>query len=68
MDLTFSTLIDLIKNLSVPEKEEIKFIIERNIAEENRNAIGKNYLNSNKELKKGKLKFSGNIDELRKML
>ncbi|NVO01841.1 MAG: hypothetical protein HXX09_03995 [Bacteroidetes bacterium] len=68
MDLTFSTLIDLIKNLSVPEKEEIKFIIERNIAEENRNAIAKNYINSNKDLKKGKLKFSGNIDELRKML
>jgi hypothetical protein len=65
MDLTFNTLIDLIKNLSLPEKEEIKFIIERNIAEENRNLIGKNYLNCQKELKKGKLKFSRNISELK---
>ncbi|PIY02664.1 MAG: hypothetical protein COZ21_13005 [Bacteroidetes bacterium CG_4_10_14_3_um_filter_31_20] len=68
MELTFNTLIDLIKNLSVPEKEEIKFIIERNIAEESRSLISKNYLNSQKEFKKGKLKFTGNIDELKKML
>lgn len=68
MELTFNTLIDLIKNLSVPEKEEIKFILERNIADENRSLIHKNYLNSQKELKKDKLMFSNNVDELKNTL
>ena len=68
MELTYNTLIDLIRSLSLPEKEEIKFILERAITEANRDIIYKNYLNSRKEFKKGKLKFSGNINELKKML
>jgi len=68
MELTFNSLIDLIRNLPLSEKEEIKFIVERAITEESRDIIYKNYLNGRKEIKKGKLKFSGNISELKKML
>ena len=66
MELTFNTLIDLIRSLPLSEKEEIKFIVERAITEESRDIIYKNYLNSRKELKKGKLKFSGDIMELKR--
>ncbi len=68
MELTFNTLIDLIRNLPLSEKEEIKFIVERAITEESRGIIYKNYLKSKKEFKKGKLKFSGDIGELKKNL
>jgi hypothetical protein len=68
MQITFSDLVNYVRNLSLPEKLEIKDIVEKSIIEEQRNEIHECYLKSKKEYKENKLKFSDNIDQLRKMI
>jgi len=64
----FNELIETIKSLSSEEKEEIKFLIERYLIEEKREEIYQNYKESLKELEEGKIKFTGNIDNLKEMI
>jgi len=64
----FNKLIETIKSLSLEEKEEIKFLIERYLIEERREEIYQNYKESLKELEKGEIKFTGNIDKLKEMI
>ena len=64
----FNDAIEVIIKLPLEEKEEIKEILEKNIIEERRQEIYKNYKKSKKEEKDGKLKFSSDINKLRKML
>jgi len=45
-----------------------KNLLEQNIADTRRNEIKSNFLKSNEEYKSGKLDFSSNISELKKML
>ncbi len=66
--ISFNDAVEVITNLPLEEKEEIKDILEKNIIEERRREIYKNYKKSKKEVKEGKLKFSSNINELKKML
>ncbi|MEW6618499.1 MAG: hypothetical protein AB1422_03995 [bacterium] len=66
--LTYDNLIDTVKSLSIEEKEELKFLMERYLIEERREEIYKNYQNSLKEAEKGKLEFSSNVRKLRKMV
>ncbi len=68
MELTFNNILELINNLSLTEKEEVKFIIERNIVEEKRNCIYKNYITAKKEFKKNKLIFSKDINKLKGLI
>jgi len=68
MELTFNNILQLINNLSLIEKEEIKFIIEKNIVEEKRNYIYKNYITAKKEFKKNKLIFSKDINKLKDLI
>jgi len=68
MQMTFNDLINKIRNLSLDEKIEIKEIIEKSILDERRKEIQKHYLESKKEYKNGKLKFSSNISKLKKMI
>jgi len=64
----FNELIETIKSLSSEEKEEIKFLIERYLIEERREEIYQNYKESLKESEEGKIKFTGNIDNLKEMI
>ncbi len=64
----YDTLVESIKNLPLDEKEELKSLIEKYIIEERRNEIEAHYKKSLSELKKGKLKFSSDIKELKDML
>lgn len=68
MSVGFNNIIDKVQDLSYDEKEELKFLLEKYIIEEKREMILKNYHESLQELKSGKLKFSSNIDELKKMI
>ncbi len=68
MDTTFNSLIDRVRELTLDEKEEMRFIIEKTIVEERREEIYKNYVAGKKECQKGKLKFSSNLDRLKKMV
>ncbi len=66
MELRYDILLENIKKLSLPEKEELKNLIEKYIIEEKREEIYENYLKSLNEYKQGKLQFSSDINELRK--
>lgn len=65
MSTTFVNIVEEIKKLSLEEKEELKFLIERLMAEEARKKIYRNYKRSLKELQQGKLEFTSDINRLK---
>jgi hypothetical protein len=66
--MTFSDVVEEIKNLSVDEKHEIQLLLKQYLREERRDEIYENFSTAQVEQQKGKLKFSSNIEELRQML
>ncbi|OHD15109.1 MAG: hypothetical protein A2086_15230 [Spirochaetes bacterium GWD1_27_9] len=68
MQTTFNDLVDMVRDLSLSEKVEIKTVLEKEIIEEKRNKIHKNYLKAKKEFKENKLEFSNDINKLKKMI
>jgi len=68
MQLTFSDLVNNVRSLSLTEKLEIKNIVEKSIIDERRKEIHGYYLESKQEYKSDKLKFSNDIQKLRKMI
>lgn len=68
MQLSFNNIIEYVNALTLIEKEEIKYILERNIIEEKREMILKNYTNSRKEYNNSRLTFSSDIKTLKKQL
>ena len=68
MHLTFNNIIEYVNALSLIEKEEIKDILEKNIIEDKRELILKNYSDSKKEYANKRLVFSSDIKNLKKQL
>ena len=68
MSINFRDLVEEVKKLSLIEKEELKFLIERFVVEERRNEVNKHYKESIKEFKKGKLIFSSDLNKLKETL
>jgi hypothetical protein len=68
MEPSFETLVEQVRTRTVEEKEELKFLLERDLVEARRTEIGANHRRSQEEVKRGKLKFSSSIDEPRKTL
>ena len=68
MSATFATLVENVRNCSTEEKLELKSVLERALIEERRREIKDNGRRSMDELKRGKLKFSSAISELKKSL
>jgi len=66
--MSFEALVENVRSCSTEEKEELKFLLERELIEERRREIKENGRRSMEELKRGKLKFSSSISELKKML
>jgi coenzyme F420-reducing hydrogenase alpha subunit len=66
--ITFESLVEEIKKLSLEEKQEVKFLTEKFLIEERRNEIYKNYEESIKELDENSLEFSSDIDRLKEIL
>jgi hypothetical protein len=66
--MTYANLISEIQNLSYEDKESLKKILEKYLIEERREEIYENLVESKKEMKEGKLKYSNDINELKKML
>jgi hypothetical protein len=64
--MSFEALVENIRNCSTEEKEELKFLLERELIESRRREIKENGRRSMEELKRGKLKFSSSISELKK--
>ena len=68
MNATFDTLVDNVRACSMEEKMELKFLLERALIEERRREIKESGKRSLEELKRGKLKFSSSISQLKKSL
>ncbi len=68
MSPSFETLVEEVRNRSIEEKEELKFLLDRALIEERRSELQANHRRSLNEVKGGKLKFSSSIGELKKSL
>jgi len=66
--MTFSEVVEAIKTLSLGEKDEIQFLLEQFLREEQRDKIYQNYLVAKQNEKEGKLKFSSDTDKLMQFL
>ncbi len=68
MSPSFESLVREVRTRSIEEKEQLKFLLERALIEERRGEIRTNHRRSRDELKRGKLKFSSTIGDLKKSL
>ncbi|CBN55279.1 MULTISPECIES: hypothetical protein [Kamptonema] len=66
--MTFNDVVEVIKGLSTDEKQEIQMLLNQYIREERGDEIYDNFNLAQVEHQKGELKFSSNINELRKMI
>ncbi|GAB4544849.1 MAG: hypothetical protein Tsb0014_38890 [Pleurocapsa sp.] len=66
--MSFSDVVETIKNLSFAEKKEIQALLAQYLREERREEIYDNYQKSILEEQKGELNFSSNIDELKQLI
>ena len=66
--MSFATLVENVRGCSTEEKLELKSLLERDLIEARRREIKKNGRRSMEEFKRGKLKFSSSIGELKKLL
>lgn len=64
----FKVIVERIYNLPLDEKEELKDLLEHNIADSRREEIALNYKEAQAEYESGKLKFSSSIKHLKKIL
>lgn len=66
--MTFNNVVEAIQNLSTDEKEEIQLLLKQYIREERRDNIYENFKSAQVEEKKGELKFSSNINQLKQLI
>lgn len=66
--MTFNDVVEVLKNLSTDEKQEIQLLLNQYIREERRDEIYNNFKLAQVEQRKGELKFSSNINELRQLI
>ncbi len=66
--MTFSDVVEAIKMLPTDEKREIQLLLRQYLREERRDEIYENFKSAQVEQQEGKLKFSSNPQELRKLL
>ena len=66
--IQFNNIVDILYNLPLEEKVELKNLLEHNIADVRRDEIVSNYKKAQEEEKAQKLNFSSNIQELKQML
>ncbi len=66
--MTFSDVVEVIKNLSTDEKYEIQLLLKQYLREERREEIHENFKAAQLEHKQGTLQFSANINELRQLI
>lgn len=66
--MTFSDVVETIKNLSTDEKQELQLLLKQYLREEHREEMYQNFKSAQVEQQKGELEFSANINELRIMI
>lgn len=66
--MSFSDVVETIKNLSFEEKQEIQALLVQYLREEKREEIYNNYQKSLDEEREESLDFSSNINELKQLI
>lgn len=66
--MSFSDVVESIKNLSTEEKHEIQLLLQQYLREERRDEIYENFRVAQAEQQKGKLKFSSDIKTLKQLI
>ncbi len=66
--MTFSDLVETVKDLSIDEKEELQMLLKQYLREERREEIYENFSLARKEEQQGGLKYSANINELKRSI
>jgi hypothetical protein len=66
--MTFSDLVETVKDLSIDEKEELQMLLKQYLREERREEIYENFKLAQAEERRGDLKYSANIDELKRSI
>lgn len=64
----YDVLIENIRKLPLNDKQELKSLLEKYIIEEKRQAIYTSYKESTEDMKKGKLKFSSDMQRLKQII
>ena len=64
----FNNIVERVYSLPLEFKEELKVLLEHNIADARREEISDSYKSAQKEQNSDKLKFTSSIKELKKML
>lgn len=66
--MNFHALVEEIQHLSLSEKEEMRSLLDRYVADERRAEIAAHHRESLEELQRGELEFSDNPRRLRELL
>ncbi len=66
--MTFSDVVEAIKDFSADEKREIQFLLQQYLHEERREEMYNNFKLAQVEQQKAELKFSANIRELQQLI
>jgi hypothetical protein len=68
MTTTFENLVEQVRACSHEEKEELRFLLEQALVEERREEILQSYRESRDEEKRGRIKFSSKVADMKKLL
>ena len=68
MSVNFIDIVENVKEMSHLEKEELRFLLDKFLIEEQRENIYQNYQGSVQECRDGKIKFSNKIDHLKDLI
>ena len=68
MSSSFAEIVEEIKALSTPEKQELHELIEKYLIQERREEIYQSYVRSQSELEHNQAEFSSDTDSLKEML
>jgi hypothetical protein len=66
--MTFSDLVETVKDLSIDEKEELQMLLKQYLREERRDEIYDNFKSAQAEEQRGELKYSANLTELKRSI
>ena len=66
--MTFSDVVEAIKQFSADEKQEIQLLLQQYLREERREEIYENFKSAQIEQQNGELKFSANLSVLRRAI
>ncbi|WP_373546751.1 hypothetical protein [Chamaesiphon sp.] len=66
--MTFSDLVETVKDLSIEEKEQLQMLLKQYLREERREEIYDNFELARAEEQRGELKYSADITELKRSI